>query len=124
MFDCQSAAVERQRTHEKRRCKNVDTDRKHMHRLVEPAKVAVVLCRLDVVLAKCLHGEVERGEVQVLRLLEQSLFSLLVVTVDGNLLEYQRCVTFETLANNGYATLNLNYLVVFKNNNIKQKIDL
>lgn len=57
------------------------------HGLIQSAQVAVVFGCLHVELPKGFFSQLERGEVQVVSLLQQPLLCLLVVTVYGNLLQ-------------------------------------
>lgn len=65
------------------------------HGLIQSAQVAVVFGCLHVELPKGFFSQLERGEVQVMSLLEQPLLCLLVVTVYGNLLQ-DKCWGQET----------------------------
>ena len=69
--------------------KTQSSDLKLPHGLVESAQVAVVFGRLNVELPESLLGQLEGGEVEVVSLLEEPLLRLLVVAVDGDLLQDQ-----------------------------------
>lgn len=48
-----------------------------------------MFCSLHVKLAESLLCQLQGGEVEVMRLLQEALLRLLVVTVDGDFLQYQ-----------------------------------
>lgn len=57
------------------------------HGLVQAAQVAVVFGCLDIELAEGLLCQLQGGEMEVVRLLQETLLCLLVVAVDGDLLQ-------------------------------------
>lgn len=61
------------------------------HGLVESSEVAIVFGCLYVELSESFLGQLQRGEVQVVSLLQEALFCLFIVTVDGNFFQNQGC---------------------------------
>jgi len=71
-------------------CRVCETDSKLVHGLVESAEVAVVLGCLNVVLTERSHRQLQWRQMQLLRLIQQPRLRVRVMTVDCNLLQYQR----------------------------------
>ena len=80
-------------------------DLKFPHGLIQAAQVAVVFCRLHVKLPKRFLGKLQRGEVQVVSLLQKTLLCLLVVAVDGDLLQDQGWTTGQQAQSHGMSSL-------------------